>query len=253
MLTSGTTGGPRVVALPADALPDVLDGYAQRLGLTGEDSFAFTVPPAHDPVFRDLLLPLRLGAIVHVPGADGQDPRSLVPWLDEVGATVLHLTPAQGVLLTAAHPDREIGSLRRVVFHGDTLHYGTVARMRRLAPYAQIYNLYGTDRDPAGERATAGGARRGAARRRVGPDRGVGAAPRRVGARAGRSRPCRGSRRAGGYRHRADAGPPGWRRRKPVQPCPRGWRRTVSYGRASSNPTSSSVPTTISSLRGWRR
>lgn len=147
MLTSGTTGGPAVVALPADALPAVLDGYAERLGLTGEDSFAFTVPPAHDPVFRDLLLALRLGAVVHVPGT-GQDPRSLVPWLDEVGATVLHLTPAQGLLLTAAHPDRVIGSLRRVVFHGDKLHAGTVARMRRLAPCAQIYNLYGTTETP---------------------------------------------------------------------------------------------------------
>ena len=148
LVTSGTTGGPAVVALPADALPAVLDGYRDALGLTDGDVFAFTVPPDHDPVFRDLLLPLTMGATVHVPAPGQHHQRGMVPWLDEIGATVLHITPSQATLLAAAHPGRVLRSLRRVVFHGDVLRYGTVAMMRRLAPGAEIFNLYGTTETP---------------------------------------------------------------------------------------------------------
>lgn len=148
LLTSGTTGGPAVVALPADALPAAFDGYRDALGLTANDVFAFTVPPDHDPVFRDLVLPLAMGAVVHVSASGENHQRGMVPWLNEIGATVLHTTPSQATLLTATHPDRVLRSLRRVVFHGDVLRYGTVAAMRRLAPGAEIYNLYGTTETP---------------------------------------------------------------------------------------------------------
>jgi amino acid adenylation domain-containing protein len=148
LLTSGTIGGPAVVALPADALPAAFDGYRDALSLTANDVFAFTVPPDHDPVFRDLVLPLVMGAAVHVATSGEHHQRGMVPWLDEIGATVLHTTPSQATLLAAAHPDRVLRSLRRVVFHGDVLCYSTVAAMRRLAPEAQIYNLYGTTETP---------------------------------------------------------------------------------------------------------
>jgi len=148
LLTSGTTGGPSVVALPADALPDVLDGYAQTLGLTADDIFAFTTPPDHDPVFRDLVLPLVLGATVHTGSPEDLHQGAMAPWLDRIGATALHTTPSRAMLLAAAHPDRALRSLRRVVFHGDLLRYDTVAALRSLAPAAEFYNLYGTTETP---------------------------------------------------------------------------------------------------------
>ncbi len=168
LLTSGTTGKPAVVPLPADALPAVLDGYAQALGLTADDVFAFTTPPDHDPVFRDLLLPLLLGATVHVGAAGDYAQRRIPRWLDEIGATVLHVTPSQGALLAAAHVDGTLPSLRRVVFHGDQLRYGAVAALRRLAPSAELYNLYGTTETPQ-----ASGLRRIAAEERGAAQAGV--------------------------------------------------------------------------------
>ena len=148
LLTSGTTGAPTTVRLPADALVPALDGYRDMLGLTPDDVFAFTVPPAHDPVFRDLLLPLMMGAQVHVPAPDRAGAHQLVPWLAETAVTVLHLTPAQAVLLAAARPGATLPTLRRVVFHGDVLRYDAVAAMRRLGPAAELYNLYGTTETP---------------------------------------------------------------------------------------------------------
>jgi amino acid adenylation domain-containing protein len=167
LLTSGTSGGPAVVALPADALPAVLDGYRDELGLTADDVFAFITAPDHDPVFRDLVLPLVLGAVVHVGGPEEDVQRGMAPWLGEIGATVLHITPARAMLLATAGPGRALPSLRRVVFHGDVLRCETIDAMRRLAPMAEIYDLYGTTETPQasalrrielGERGLAGDA-----------------------------------------------------------------------------------------------
>ncbi len=148
LLTSGTTGGPAVVELPADALPAVLDGYRGALGLTADDVFTFTTPPDHDPVFRDLVLPLVVGAVVHVGAGTDVDDTPTALWLEKVGATVLHITPSRGALMSAAHPDGSLPTLRRVVLHGDVLRYETVAALRRLAPAAEVYNLYGTTETP---------------------------------------------------------------------------------------------------------
>ncbi len=146
LLTSGTSGAPAVVSVPAGALPALLRGYAAELGLTAADVFGWTVPPAHDPVFRDLFLPLLLGAPVRVPAPADLGPRRLAGWLAESGVTVLHLTPSQAGLLAAA--DRTLPALRAVVCHGETLRGGTVAALARLAPDAEIWNCYGTTETP---------------------------------------------------------------------------------------------------------
>jgi amino acid adenylation domain-containing protein len=146
LLTSGTTGRPAMVRLPADALPAVLDGYRAALQIGERDVFALTVPPDHDPVFRDLLLPLTIGATVRVPAPGPY--HALPPFLTETAVTVLHLTPGQASLLIAAGAGRQLRSLRRVVFHGDLLRYATVDAIRGLAPGAEIYNLYGTTETP---------------------------------------------------------------------------------------------------------
>ncbi|WP_079001120.1 non-ribosomal peptide synthetase [Streptomyces sp. AS58] len=148
LTTSGTTGVPAVVAVPVDALPGLLAGYRTELGLTADDVFALLAAPGHDPVFRDLVLPLALGATVHLPRPEDRDPRGLVRWLDAVRATVLHVTPSQIQLAAAAEPVRVLDALKAVVLHGETLRYGTVEAARRLAPNARLYNLYGTTETP---------------------------------------------------------------------------------------------------------
>ncbi|HEY1620390.1 MAG TPA: amino acid adenylation domain-containing protein, partial [Streptosporangiaceae bacterium] len=146
LLTSGTSGAPAVVSVPAGALPALLRGYAAELGLTAGDVFGWTVPPAHDPVFRDLFLPLLLGAPVRVPAPADLGPGRLAGWLADSGVTVLHLTPTQAGLLAAA--GRVLPALRTVVCHGETLRGGTVAALARLAPGARVWNCYGTTETP---------------------------------------------------------------------------------------------------------
>ncbi len=162
LATSGTTGSPVVVRLPSDALPDAFAWYASALGLGPDDIFCFTAPPAHDPMFRDVLLPLWLGATLHVPdGAALTDPRRLAAALADCGATVWHVTPSWARLVTALDGVR-LPALRHVVFHGEAAHDADAAAVARLAPAAEVHDLYGSTETPqaAGLRTWQDGTRR---------------------------------------------------------------------------------------------
>ncbi|MFJ4565442.1 amino acid adenylation domain-containing protein [Streptomyces caelestis] len=149
IVTSGTSGRPALVVLPADALPEPLAWYAGELGLGADDVFCLTTPPAHDPVLRALLLPLTLGARVCLPGpGETERPDAHLRLLAQAAATVLHLTPSQAAMLTAVRADRVLPSVRAVVFHGEPLHHARAEETARLAPGAALFNLYGTTETP---------------------------------------------------------------------------------------------------------
>lgn len=146
LATSGTSGTPAVVLLPAEALPAAFDAYRDALDLSEDDVFSFTVPPAHDPVFRDLVLPLTLGAVVHVPAPEVvANPRQLARHLVETRTTVLHVTPSRARLLTDA--GMVASDLRAVVCHGEPLTDGVADAVQRQTG-AEVVNLYGTTETP---------------------------------------------------------------------------------------------------------
>ncbi|MEU4982760.1 amino acid adenylation domain-containing protein [Streptomyces sp. NPDC021969] len=149
LMTSGTTGTPEVVSLPSEALPEALAWYADHLGLDADDVFCFTTPPAHDPVFRDLLLPLVLGAAVHIPDETRLHPAGLPTLFEETGTTVWHTTATRARLVTAvASGPAALEGMRHVVFHGEPLRDADAAAAGRLCPGAEVHNLYGTTETP---------------------------------------------------------------------------------------------------------
>ncbi|MFJ5631809.1 amino acid adenylation domain-containing protein [Streptomyces goshikiensis] len=149
LATSGTSGRPAVVMLPADALPESLEWYGSELGLGEDEVFCLTTPAAHDPVLRSLLLPLTLGARVHIPGPGRiERPEEHLQLLAESGATVLHLTPSQAGILTTVRGERVLPAVRSVVFHGEPLHDAQAEAVSALTPRATLFNLYGTTETP---------------------------------------------------------------------------------------------------------
>ncbi|GAA3784133.1 non-ribosomal peptide synthetase [Streptomyces phyllanthi] len=149
LVTSGTSGRPAVVVLPADALPEPLEWYGTELGLGDDDVFCLTTPAAHDPVLRTLVLPLTLGARVHIPRpGQVERPEDHLGLLEECGATILHLTPSQAGILSAVRGRRVLPSVRSVVCHGELLHAALAEAISALAPHAGVLNLYGTTETP---------------------------------------------------------------------------------------------------------
>jgi acyl-coenzyme A synthetase/AMP-(fatty) acid ligase/acyl carrier protein len=102
---------------------------------------------SHDPLLRDVLTPLSLGATLCVPDPQDFDtPGGLATYVQEHGITVLHLTPALGRLLAdAAFP---LPSLRYLFFGGDMLRDGLLQALRAQAPGATFVNFYGTTETP---------------------------------------------------------------------------------------------------------
>lgn len=91
-----------------------------------------------------MFTPLFFGAELHVPTADDiGTPGRLAEWMADTGATVTHLTPAMGQLLSA-QATRQIPSLRAAFFVGDILTKRDCTRLQALAPHVQIVNMYGT-------------------------------------------------------------------------------------------------------------
>ncbi|CAK9438672.1 uncharacterized protein LODBEIA_P28960 [Lodderomyces beijingensis] len=142
--TSGSEGIPKGVLGRHYSLAYYFPWMAKRFGLSENDKFTMLSGIAHDPIQRDMFTPLFLGAQLLVPTADDiGTPGKLAEWMAQYGATVTHLTPAMGQLLSA-QATTAIPSLHHAFFVGDILTKRDCLRLQSLAENVYIVNMYGT-------------------------------------------------------------------------------------------------------------
>ncbi|KAI5798979.1 hypothetical protein EDC01DRAFT_25374 [Geopyxis carbonaria] len=142
--TSGSEGIPKGVRGRHFSLTYYFPWMAETFGLSENDRFTMLSGIAHDPIQRDIFTPLFLGAKLLVPTADDiGTPGRLAEWMDENGATITHLTPAMGQLLSA-QATRSIPSLHHAFFVGDILTKRDCLRLQSLARNTAVVNMYGT-------------------------------------------------------------------------------------------------------------
>ncbi|KAK9450456.1 uncharacterized protein V1518DRAFT_413899 [Limtongia smithiae] len=142
--TSGSEGIPKGVRGRHFSLTYYFPWMSERFGLSDKDKFTMLSGIAHDPIQRDIFTPLFLGAHLLVPTADDiGTPGRLAEWMADNGATVTHLTPAMGQLLSA-QATAAIPSLHHAFFVGDILTKRDCLRLQALARNVFIVNMYGT-------------------------------------------------------------------------------------------------------------
>lgn len=142
--TSGSEGIPKGVLGRHYSLAYYFPWMAKRFNLSSNDKFTMLSGIAHDPIQRDMFTPLFLGAQLLVPTADDiGTPGKLAEWMAEYGATVTHLTPAMGQLLSA-QASTPIPTLHHAFFVGDILTKRDCLRLQTLAENVYIVNMYGT-------------------------------------------------------------------------------------------------------------
>ena len=147
--TSGTTGAPRGVQGTRSPLSHFVDWYVSTLCCGPGDRVSMLSGLGHDPLLRDVLVPLSSGATLCVPPREpGEMGATVGDWLADQRVTVLHATPSLGRLIAAAGVP--LPALRLAIFGGDTLLPGDVAGLRALAGGARMINLYGATETPQG-------------------------------------------------------------------------------------------------------
>lgn len=151
LFTSGSTAAPAGVRIGWGALERAMGWYLETFRPTHDDRVALLGGLGHDPVLRDILVPLLCGGTLVVPGAGvSRDPLALSDLLATERISILHATPALLDVLCAAHTAARrppLTLLRLVVSSGAMLTAGLVRRLRMVTS-AAIGNGYGTTETP---------------------------------------------------------------------------------------------------------
>ncbi len=143
--TSGSTGTPKAVLGRHGSLSQFQPWWAERFALDGNDCFAMVSALSHDPLQRDVLTPIWLGARLVVPDSERMgEPGWLAAWAAEQAVTVVHLTPARLEVLVGSATAPCMPALRRAFVIGDLLRRSEVARLQRIAPAVLCVNLFGS-------------------------------------------------------------------------------------------------------------
>ncbi|HMB53139.1 MAG TPA: amino acid adenylation domain-containing protein, partial [Thermoanaerobaculia bacterium] len=145
--TSGSTGQPKGIVGTHGSLARYLPQVAAELG-AGEERVSLLAGLSHDPLHRDLFVPLQLGGFLAIPEPERvAEPGWLAGWFADRRITWSHMTPGMSQLLTEPVERGESGllpELRRVIFYGDKVRRSDVERLRALAPNVEAVLSYGS-------------------------------------------------------------------------------------------------------------
>ncbi len=142
ILTSGTTGEPKLVAIEHRALSAQLSSLIQA-GLFGSTpTVALLAPLTFDAALEQLLIPLVTGGriVVPSPGLLAQ-PEALWQWLVDEQVNVFDAVPSLARALLTSAPKQT--SLERFILGGEPLAPKLVRELKDRFPGAQVFDTYG--------------------------------------------------------------------------------------------------------------
>ncbi|MFD2765840.1 non-ribosomal peptide synthetase [Micromonospora eburnea] len=148
--TSGSTGRPLYVVGAEAPLVVFFEWYSAAFGLGPSDRFSVLAGLSHDPLLRETLLPLWLGATACLPPATLPGPAAQLRWLVRQRVTVVHLTPGMLRLLAAAADGHTAPDVRLVALGGAAVTAADHRAARALFPRARRISFYGTTETPQG-------------------------------------------------------------------------------------------------------
>ncbi|MGX7829585.1 amino acid adenylation domain-containing protein [Actinokineospora sp. 24-640] len=139
LYTSGSTGKPKGVEVTHGNLANLLTAMAERPGCAAGETLLAVTTAGFDIAGLELLLPLTVGATVHVaPSGTTRDGFALAELVDQVRPTIVQATPATWRMLLAAGWS---GRVPRVLCGGEALDRPLADAL--LGRCDELWNMYG--------------------------------------------------------------------------------------------------------------
>jgi len=142
LMTSGSAGAPRVVAVTHQALASYVRALIARLGVSASDRYLHTAALPFSASIRQLILPLTIGGRVVMASREALlDPAMLIELADTSRVTVLDLVPS--LWWRVVRMNRPIGGLRLALSASEPFAAGLVDAVRAVTPGAALMDMYG--------------------------------------------------------------------------------------------------------------
>lgn len=144
LTTSGSTGVPKIVPLPAAAVDRFTDWAIDRFGLGPGTAVLNYAPLSFDLCLLDVWATLKAGGtVVAVDAARASDGRYLAGLIEAENVAVVQSVPMMYRLLADACRDRPLRGVRHVLMTGDKVSARLLDELPALFPAARLYNVYG--------------------------------------------------------------------------------------------------------------
>lgn len=147
--TSGTSGEPKGVIGSHKPIINFINWYQSNFNVTHEDRFSLLSGLGHDPIIRDIFVPLSFGATICIPDSNNvYDSIKLKKWISLSKITISHITPLMWNLIIEGNKKLSLNSLRYVFFGGAPLSINEINDVFQQSPKARIINCYGATETP---------------------------------------------------------------------------------------------------------
>ncbi len=143
LFTSGSTGVPKGVSLPHDAIVATFEWLQRECRFGPGDTVLYRTPPIFDASLLEMFLPLHVGARIVLTRPGGhRDPYYQARLMRAERVTAMWMTTSMLTVLAEEADLSGCADLRCVITGGEVLPPATAHRMRALTG-TTVYNLYG--------------------------------------------------------------------------------------------------------------
>ena len=142
--TSGSTGQPKGAVIRREGFKNLLTWYRDEFGFNESDRLLVATSFSFDLTQKNILVPLLVGAQLHLNVADAFDPRTVLSALVRRGITSMNLVPSMLQLLLQSAPSTAVLSqLRLLILGGEAIPPSLLTGAMKQYPRAVIANGYG--------------------------------------------------------------------------------------------------------------
>lgn len=146
LYTSGSTGQPKGVMISHKAAMAFAEWAFKTFNIKSEDNVSSHAPFHFDLSVFDIYVSVMAGATIHlVPQGLSSFPKSIVDFIEDNNISTWYSVPSILIqlVLHGNLEERNLPSLRQVLFAGEVFASKYLKKLMELVPHAEYFNLYG--------------------------------------------------------------------------------------------------------------